>query len=197
MKTNENQEQQDIQEIKQELIPETQANSNGSTVPTTGKLPESITTPVFNEETSKNHSEPGEEVIIYTEGFENSPEVIKLRKFFNSFLIFSFCFYSTLFLVSVACISVFVRQIPDFSFMFLAMVYYYVFQLPSLILKLHKQILVRQKLFRNIINLLHNLSFISTFLVIYLYLLSLTSGAVMFYVSIVNVLVQIIRYTCA
>ena len=111
-------------------------------------------------------------------------------------MVFAFCFYSSLFFVSLASIQVYIRQVPDFSFVALALIYFYVFQLPSSLIKIIKQFPQRNKLFRNSMDLINKFSFAATFVCFYFYLIGSLPGIVLFYTSIFNVLVQIVRYTC-
>lgn len=184
------------QEFKEELLEDKPEFSNKTTQPTTGPIAEFIQPQHSIEETSKNQSEPGEEIILYTEGFENSPEVQKIKKVFRSYLIYAFSFFSTLFFISAASISIYIRQVPDFSFLILALIYYHFFQIPMTAIKITRQFNNGTKLFRNIMNTLHHISFILAYLGIYFFLIGVIQGQMMFYFTILNVLVQIIRYTC-
>lgn len=184
-------------DLRMELISEQKLTlSDQTTQPTLGRMAESVPLPPTPEPSSKQQSEVGEDAIIYTEGFENSPEVQKIRKNLADYLFYAFSFFSSLFLVAAAAISIYVRQLPDFGPLFLALAYYHCFQLPAGVLKLKRQFGNQGKIFRNSMALAHHLAFAGGLVGIFMYLGGWIPGSAMFYFTITNVLVQIIRYTC-
>lgn len=196
MKTEENIPENKASDLNDELFTEKPEFSNKTTQPTDNPQTESIPPPPSIEETSKQQSEPGEEIILYAEGFDNSPEVKKIQKFFNSYLIYSFSFFTSLLFVSIGGIWIYIRQTPDFSLMVIGLIYYHFFQIPQAGWKIKAQWNSRVKIFRNIMNLANHISFGLSLTGILLFLLGAIEGPAMFYFTIINVLVQIIRYTC-
>lgn len=114
----------------------------------------------------------------------------------DDYLLYAFSFFTTLLLVSAAAISVYVRTVPDFSYMALALVYYHLFQIPGAVAKCAKQWHNRQKLFRNVTTVAHHVAFAVSIGGVALFLFGVLSGPIMFYLAIGNVLVQVVRYTC-
>jgi len=188
----------EIHEIKTELIAGSNEDSQKHTEATTA-LPKPSEVGVAYlrpDEVSNNVSGMGDEVIIFAESIENSPQAQTIKSYLNAVLIQTSFVMLGLLLVSLSVLSMYARGVPDISFVMLSLGVYYVAQFTLGIYSIIKNVQQRRELKRTIVGTCSSFGYIIAYSAFFLYFSNSISSKLLFILLIPNVLVQIFRYTC-
>lgn len=188
----------EINEIKTELITVVKEDSQKHTEATTALPKPSEVGNAYPrpEEVSNNVSGMGDEVVIFAESIENSPQAQTIKSYLNAIVIQTSFVMLALLLVSLSVLSMFVRGVPDISFVMLSMGIYYIAQFTLSIYSMVKNAQQRRELKRTIVGACSAFGYIIAYSAFFLYFSALISSKLLLVLLIPNALVQIFRYTC-
>jgi hypothetical protein len=188
----------EINEIKTELITVTKEDSHKNTEATTAlpKPSEAAFAISRPEEVSNNVSGMGDEIVIFAESIENSPQAQTIKSYLHAVVIQTSFVILGLMLVSLSILSMYVRGVPDISFVMLSLAIYHVAQFVLSIYSMVKNVQQRRELKRMIIGACSAFGYIVSYTAFFLYFLGSISSKLLLVLLVPNALVQIFRYTC-